>query len=75
MLFVKFMMEVTELPSHVSIYPYFPKEMFLSLMSNIGVMFAQGMFDLKPVYSLNEAFPGIKPKTVKELLEEAWKRQ
>lgn len=35
---------------------------------------ASGSFDFNDGKSAKDAFPGIKPKTVKGLLEEAWKK-
>jgi uncharacterized protein YbjT (DUF2867 family) len=65
--------QITELPSHPSLYPFFPKHMLQGFFAAFGIMFEQGKFDLRPSHSLNDAFPDIKPKTVKELVFEAWK--
>jgi len=66
--------KITELPSHPHIYPFFPKEAMQGLFSSFGLLFARGDFDLRsdPVKSLNERYPGIRPKTVRELVQEAW---
>jgi hypothetical protein len=44
------------------------------LFSAFGLLFASGDFDLKPdsSNSINERYPDIKPKTVRELVQEAW---
>ena len=66
--------KVTELPSHPQVYPFFPKEALQGMLSSFGLAFAYGEFDLKvdSGNSLNERFPEIKPRTVKELVQEAW---
>lgn len=66
--------KVTELPSHLQVYPFFPKEAMQEMLSSFGLAFACGEFDLKvdSGNSLNERFPDIKPRTVKELIQEAW---
>jgi hypothetical protein len=66
--------KITELPSHPHIYPFFPKEAMQGLFSAFGLLFARGDFELKPdsSNSLNERYPDIKPKTVRELVQEAW---
>jgi hypothetical protein len=66
--------KITELPSHPHLYPFFPKEAMQGLFSSFGLLFARGDFDLKtdPANSLNIRYPGIKPKTVRELVQEAW---
>lgn len=65
--------QITELPSHPSLYPFFPKPMLQGFFAAFGIMFEQGEFDLRPSHSLNDDFPDIKPRTVKELMLEAWK--
>jgi hypothetical protein len=44
------------------------------LFSSFGILFANGDFDLKPdsSNSLNERYPDIRPRTVRELVQEAW---
>jgi hypothetical protein len=66
--------KITELPSHPHIYPFFPKEAMQGLFSSFGILFANGDFDLKSdsSNSLNERYPGISPKPVRELVQEAW---
>ncbi|KAJ4306156.1 hypothetical protein N0V88_000952 [Collariella sp. IMI 366227] len=65
--------QITELPSHPSLYPFFPKEMLQGFFAAFGIMFEEGVFDLHPLVSLNDAFPDLKPRTVEELVLEAWK--
>jgi hypothetical protein len=65
--------QITELPSHPALYPFFPKPMLQGFFAAFGIMFEQGEFDFCPSHSLNDEFPDIKPRTVKELVMEAWK--
>jgi hypothetical protein len=64
--------QITELPSHTAFYPFFPKEMLQGMFAAFGIMFENGVFDLKPRRTLNDDFPDIKPKTVRELVSEAF---
>jgi hypothetical protein len=66
--------KVSELPSHSHLYPFFPKEAMQGMFASFGRLFAAGEFDLKSnsSNSLNERYPDIKPRTVKELVQEAW---
>ncbi|KAK3326680.1 hypothetical protein B0H66DRAFT_551497 [Apodospora peruviana] len=66
--------EITELPSHPPIYPFFPKQMLQGIFAAFGIFFEKGLFDLKPTtQTLNEEFPDIKARTVKEIIDAAWK--
>lgn len=65
--------EITELPSHPSLYSMFPKQMLQGFFAGFGIMFEQGEFDLRPAHSLNDVFPEIKPRTIRELVFEAYK--
>ncbi|KAK0389982.1 hypothetical protein NLU13_3555 [Sarocladium strictum] len=65
--------KVTELPSHVHAYPFLPKPIFQGFMGGMGLMVADGSFDLKAERTLNSEFPSIKPQSVKELLIKAYK--
>lgn len=65
--------QITELPSHPSLYSMFPKQMLQGFFAGFGIMFEQGQFDLRPAHSLNDDFPEIKPRTIKELVFEAYK--
>lgn len=64
--------EVTELPTHRSVYPFYPKANLQIMMSGTGLLTEQGFFDLKPARSLNHIFPEIRPRSVRELVEVAW---
>lgn len=67
--------QVTELPSHAFMYTFYPKELLQRLFSAFGIMFEEGDFNFKPSRSLNDEFPDITPRSVKELVAEAWKSQ
>lgn len=64
--------KVTELPSHKAVYGYFPKDDVQGMLASFGILFEQGFFDVKPEKSLNERFPEIKARGVRELVQEAW---
>ncbi|KAF2436706.1 NAD(P)-binding protein [Tothia fuscella] len=66
--------KITELPSHAPMYPYFPKEQLQGFLASLGVLFASGFFDLKPARTINDDFTAIKPRSVRDLLTEAWKQ-
>ncbi|SPO01759.1 uncharacterized protein DNG_04432 [Cephalotrichum gorgonifer] len=65
--------QVTELPSHPSLYPLFPipKETLQAMFAHFGIMFENGALDITD-HTLNEDFPDIKPRTVRELILEAY---
>ncbi|PVH81493.1 NAD(P)-binding protein [Cadophora sp. DSE1049] len=65
--------QVTELPSHVPVYPFFPKEKLQHVFAVFGQWVAAGFFDLPVENSLNAKFPDIKTLTVKEMLDQTWK--
>lgn len=65
--------EITELPSHTHVYPFFPKPMLQGFFAAFGNLFEKGVFDFKPAHTLNQEFPEIKARTVKEVLDAAWK--
>jgi hypothetical protein len=64
---------VTNLPSHVTTFQFLPKAAVQGIIAAFGLWFAEGAFDFKPEKSLNDVFPEIKTKKVKQVLEEAWK--
>ncbi|GKT80691.1 NmrA-like family protein [Colletotrichum tofieldiae] len=65
--------KITELPGHVAAYPFWPKEQLQGLFAKFGLMFEAGVFDIKAEPSVAQDFPDIKLRSLKELLEEAWK--
>jgi hypothetical protein len=67
--------KITELPSHVHSYPFYPKEALQGTFSQFGILFDEGAFDFQPKQTLNDLFPEIKPKTARDVLEIGWKKQ
>lgn len=66
--------EVSELPGQVPLYSFIPRAFMQHLLSAHGLWFEDGVYNFKPVRFLNEKFPHIKPITVKEILDQAWKK-
>ncbi|KAJ3540546.1 hypothetical protein NM208_g5021 [Fusarium decemcellulare] len=66
--------QITELPSHQHMYPFFPKEMLQGLFAAFGRMFEEGVFDFKPARTLNQEFPDVKTTKVRDLAAEAFKK-
>ncbi|KAF2649202.1 NAD(P)-binding protein [Lophiostoma macrostomum CBS 122681] len=64
--------KVTELPAHPGSYAFFPKERLQGMCATFGILFEEGVFDFKPEKSLNDQFPDIKTRKVKDLVQEAW---
>ncbi|KAM0190118.1 hypothetical protein ACHAPI_009630 [Fusarium lateritium] len=64
--------KITELPSHPHMYAFFPKPMLQGFFAAFGRMFAEGVFDLKTERTLNQMFPEVQPRNIKDLLFEAW---
>lgn len=67
--------QITELPSHKQMYPFFPKAMLQGMFASFGRMFEEGVFDLRPSHALNDDFPEIKPRKVRQLVFEAWNQE
>ncbi|KAE8321634.1 NAD(P)-binding protein [Aspergillus sergii] len=65
--------QVTELPSHPPVYPFFPKEQLQYVLAVFGQWTEAGAFNLPDDVTLNKQFPDIKPLSMKELLQAAWK--
>ncbi|KAM0345691.1 hypothetical protein ACHAPU_006346 [Fusarium lateritium] len=64
--------KITEMPSHPSMYSFFPKPMLQGFLAAFGRMFAEGVFNLQSERTLNQVFPEVKPRNIKDLLFEAW---
>ena len=64
--------EITEMPSHSLSYAYFPKPILQATYAKFGLYVIAGLFDMPQANSLNERFPGIKTKTVKDIMS-VWK--
>ncbi|KAL7947577.1 hypothetical protein V8C42DRAFT_318153 [Trichoderma barbatum] len=64
--------EITELPSHPQIYPFFPKPAFQALFSLFATWVVDGRFKMPEEKSLNAKFPEIKTTKLSEVVG-AWK--
>ncbi|KAJ0415262.1 hypothetical protein BJY00DRAFT_318023 [Aspergillus carlsbadensis] len=65
--------EITELPSHVTLYEHFPKKAFQWFMSIFELFTTDESSHIARDGSLNEQFPDIKMLTVRGMLETYWK--
>ncbi|KAL6230070.1 hypothetical protein BDW75DRAFT_234693 [Aspergillus navahoensis] len=65
--------KITELPSHSASYSFLPKEKLQAILSAFGRWTIAGDFDMPEEGSLNQRFPEIKPRNVRDVLEEGWK--
>ncbi|KAF4784193.1 hypothetical protein HER10_EVM0005256 [Colletotrichum scovillei] len=65
--------KVTKLPRHRSPYPYISDEQLQPMFAILGLMFERGVFDLRVETSITQDFPDLKLRSMKELLEEAYK--
>jgi hypothetical protein len=64
--------QVTELPAHPPVYPFFPKEHLQFVLAVFGLWTAAGDFNLPDTDILNKRFPEIQPLSFSELLHKAW---
>lgn len=64
--------EVTELPSHTTVYGFFPKSLLQDYFSKFSLYIIAGLFDIPADKSLNKLFPEVKTTTVKDVLD-LWK--
>ena len=60
--------EITELPSHPAMYPFFPKPFVQQYFGKFGFYVTEGLFNFPKDKTLNKTFPEIKPTTVREML-------
>ncbi|KAK6826422.1 hypothetical protein RU639_005437 [Aspergillus parasiticus] len=65
--------QVTELPSHPPVYPFFAKEQLQYVLAVFGQWTEAGVFNLPDEVTINKQFPDIKPLSMNELLQAAWK--
>ncbi|GMG22393.1 unnamed protein product [Aspergillus oryzae] len=65
--------QVTELPSHPPVYPFFAKEQLQYILAVFGQWTEAGAFNLPDEVTLNKQFPDIKPLSMNDLLQAAWK--
>ncbi|PGH14143.1 hypothetical protein AJ79_03261 [Helicocarpus griseus UAMH5409] len=66
-------LQVTELPSHIPAYPVMPKQKLQAAVAGVGTRAAAGDANLPDEDTLNKRFPQIKPLTMREFLQKAWK--
>ena len=64
--------QVTELPAHKAMYPAMPKSTLQSICAAFGILGDQGHCNFKTEKTLNDQFPNIKTRKVKDLVNEAW---
>lgn len=64
--------EVTELPSHVPIYPFFPKPALQGFLAMFSKWSIQGVFDLPEDKALPKKFPDIQTKKLRDVIA-LWK--
>ncbi|KAL4726395.1 hypothetical protein ACLX1H_007076 [Fusarium chlamydosporum] len=64
--------QLTELPGHVPMYNFVPKQVLQSVMAAYGLWIETDGFDLDESRALNKEFPDIKPISVREFLQQAW---
>ncbi|KAL1792898.1 hypothetical protein ACET3X_009405 [Alternaria dauci] len=61
--------EVTELPGHKDLYPFFPKQTMQPILAMFGNLFESGFCNIDATAERG----GVKARGVRELLTEAWK--
>ncbi|KAI0442939.1 NAD(P)-binding protein [Xylaria telfairii] len=66
--------QFTELPAQIDADLFGAGDSYRKYLAVGHLLMASGNFDFDDGKSAKDAFPGIKPKTVKSLLEEAWKK-
>ncbi|KAJ3544411.1 hypothetical protein NM208_g3069 [Fusarium decemcellulare] len=66
--------QITELPSHVSSYGLYPKELMQFLMAGLERAMVAGMLDLPDEKALNRSHPDIKMVKIEDMLRENWSR-
>ncbi|KAK1623787.1 hypothetical protein BDP81DRAFT_502811 [Colletotrichum phormii] len=67
--------KITELPSHSSLYSVMPKDQLQALFATFGIWFEEGLYHLQPKTTLNQLFPEIKARTVKEVIQAGWSQK
>lgn len=65
--------QLTELPNHRAVYPFFPKEHLQWLYAKLELMMAEGLLNLPSEKAINKHFPDIKMLTAKDMLDQTWK--
>ncbi|KAI8649652.1 NmrA domain-containing protein [Fusarium keratoplasticum] len=67
--------KTTELPCHRKFYHLYPREQLQFISSAFGLNCERGQANFAPEHTLNEEFPDIKAKTVREVMTEGWGTQ
>lgn len=65
--------KVSELPGTDVLYAYFPQHELLDTVAGLGQWRVQGLLELARKGTLNDQFPGLKPLTIREILDQCWK--
>ncbi|EEU35743.1 uncharacterized protein NECHADRAFT_44399 [Fusarium vanettenii 77-13-4] len=66
--------QITELPSHVSSYGLYPKELMQFLMAGLERAMVAGKLNLPDERALNRLHPDIKMVKIEDMLRENWRR-
>ncbi|KAI8623005.1 NAD(P)-binding protein [Xylariaceae sp. FL1651] len=66
--------QVTELPAQLKAGLFGTGDMYRKFLAAAYLLMENGKFNVSDGTKAVDVFPGIKPKTVKSLLEEAWKK-
>lgn len=56
------------MPAHIPAYQFYPKELLQSFFSKFALGIVAGVFEIPFEGSLNQKFPEIKPKTIREVV-------
>ncbi|KAH9211906.1 hypothetical protein DL95DRAFT_341200 [Leptodontidium sp. 2 PMI_412] len=66
--------QITELPSHVHVYPFFPKQALQGMFALFGNWFENGEFNFQATQGLylNGKFPEIVPTSIDQIITAAW---
>ncbi|KAF6781929.1 NmrA-like family protein [Colletotrichum sojae] len=67
--------KATELPNQTVMSAFIPREALLGIVSFFMTLFESGALDFQDVDTINEEFPDLKPKSIKELMSEGWGRE
>jgi len=59
----------------IPLFKFIPKAVLLGYAAVFGLWFEGGAFDFKPEEWFNESVPDIKPLTVKQMLDKAWRKR
>lgn len=65
--------QVTELPAQVNAGLFSAGDAYRKFLAFTHLLMANGKFNIDEGRHAKDVFPEIRPKTVKSLLEEAWK--